>query len=211
MTGGEFVKGQWVDVKDTVDQWLEAQIVAIQSTPTGNLLFIHYNGWPSRWDEWIEANSERIQPLRTHTCQYLASPMQSPHLVVPCDFDGVRPPASHDLNEYILQALSFVEVAGGIVQEDPSGNSPAILDRIGRLMTDLASLIAGGHRPLDDSASVSSSLITNESGSSASSLQRPALQVPVMPSPFEVASVQPRALGPDIDIHVHAVYPPRRN
>ena len=31
------------------------------------LLLIHYNGWPHRWDEWIRSDSERIRPFRTRT------------------------------------------------------------------------------------------------------------------------------------------------
>ncbi len=31
------------------------------------LLLIHYNGWPHRWDEWIRGDSERIRPFRTRT------------------------------------------------------------------------------------------------------------------------------------------------
>eukprot|EP00542_Grammatophora_oceanica_P014596 CAMPEP_0194052248 /NCGR_PEP_ID=MMETSP0009_2-20130614/44637_1 /TAXON_ID=210454 /ORGANISM="Grammatophora oceanica, Strain CCMP 410" /LENGTH=799 /DNA_ID=CAMNT_0038699751 /DNA_START=137 /DNA_END=2535 /DNA_ORIENTATION=+ len=31
------------------------------------LLLIHYNGWPHRWDEWMRSDSERIRPFRTRT------------------------------------------------------------------------------------------------------------------------------------------------
>ena len=31
------------------------------------LLLIHYNGWPHRWDEWIRSDSERIRPFRVRT------------------------------------------------------------------------------------------------------------------------------------------------
>jgi len=31
------------------------------------LLLVHYNGWPHRWDEWIRSDSERIRPFRTRT------------------------------------------------------------------------------------------------------------------------------------------------
>ena len=31
------------------------------------LLLIHYNGWPHRWDEWIRSDSERLRPFRTRT------------------------------------------------------------------------------------------------------------------------------------------------
>ena len=92
-----------VDVKDTVDQWLEAQVVDLQDTPDGRILYIHYNGWPNRWDEWIKASSPRIQYLRTYTLQSLASPMQSPYPVIPCDAEEVQAPSIHSINDYIMQ------------------------------------------------------------------------------------------------------------
>eukprot|EP00980_Cylindrotheca_fusiformis_P007301 scaffold1525_cov142-Cylindrotheca_fusiformis.AAC.101 len=133
----EWYRGQWIDCRDTVNQWLEATIVEIlepddilppyqreeeeetsrlprhQRLPhvandpaisaadlegrrrlllepcepgdpdeeDGSLagfrrrrnndgvqmLLIHYNGWPHRWDEWIRSDSERIRPFRTRT------------------------------------------------------------------------------------------------------------------------------------------------
>ncbi|CAB9511258.1 Ubiquitin family [Seminavis robusta] len=126
-------RGQWIDVRDTVNQWLEATVVDIMTPDeilpakeendqgdAGNipilepatdpavsagdldgrrrlllepcdegdsddeggelagfrrrrtnggvqLLLIHYNGWPHRWDEWVRSDSERIRPFRTRT------------------------------------------------------------------------------------------------------------------------------------------------
>lgn len=31
------------------------------------LLKVHYNGWPHRWDEWIRSDSERIRPFRARS------------------------------------------------------------------------------------------------------------------------------------------------
>eukprot|EP00521_Asterionellopsis_glacialis_P007219 CAMPEP_0195288902 /NCGR_PEP_ID=MMETSP0707-20130614/5378_1 /TAXON_ID=33640 /ORGANISM="Asterionellopsis glacialis, Strain CCMP134" /LENGTH=741 /DNA_ID=CAMNT_0040348823 /DNA_START=869 /DNA_END=3090 /DNA_ORIENTATION=+ len=42
------------------------------------LLLIHYNGWPHRWDEWIRSDSERIRPFRTRTRHSSSSPYMSP-------------------------------------------------------------------------------------------------------------------------------------
>ncbi len=39
----KFYVGQWIDVKDTVSQWLEATIMDIDEV--NRRLFIHYNGW----------------------------------------------------------------------------------------------------------------------------------------------------------------------
>ena len=60
-------KGQWVDVKDTVEKWLEAQIIEVSDDK--KRVKIHYNKWGNRWDEWIETNSPRIMPFRYHTRQ----------------------------------------------------------------------------------------------------------------------------------------------
>jgi Ubiquitin family len=139
----QFYRGQWIDCRDTVNQWLEATVVAIaypneilpplenddRSTvalsfqPTTDpaiavadldgrrrlllepcdeaeseeqidgihyrrrdnnhsvqLLHVHYNGWPVRWDEWIRSDSERIRPfcVRTrHAGQYASPTVQS--------------------------------------------------------------------------------------------------------------------------------------
>lgn len=67
--------GQWIDAKDTIDQWLEAEITDIRE----NEIFIHYNGWGRRWDEWIDMNSQRLAPFRTYTVQSPYSMFMSPH------------------------------------------------------------------------------------------------------------------------------------
>ncbi len=76
-----FAPAQWVDVKDTVGEWLEAQVV--RSEPTR--LLVHYNGWGPRWDEWITVESGRVAPFRTHTVQSPSSPFLSPFPVTPPD------------------------------------------------------------------------------------------------------------------------------
>ena len=104
-----FFRGQWVDVKDTVDQWLEAQIVDIRQGSNGPQAYIHYNGWPNRWDEWIDVNSPRIQYFKTHTYQSLASPMHSPHPINLTEIiESLRNSAPIDVNECILQALGLL-------------------------------------------------------------------------------------------------------
>ena len=44
----------------------------------GEKAYIHYNGWGTRWDEWIEMSSPRIAMFRTHTVQASASNYLSP-------------------------------------------------------------------------------------------------------------------------------------
>ena len=70
------VKGQWVDVKDTVEQWLDAQVIEVSDDNT--MVKIHYNHWSTRWDEWIKTNSPRIMPFRYHTRQSILSNYHSP-------------------------------------------------------------------------------------------------------------------------------------
>lgn len=39
----QFYAGQWIDVKDTVQQWLEATVMTVDQNR--RLIFVHYNGW----------------------------------------------------------------------------------------------------------------------------------------------------------------------
>ena len=41
-------------------------------------VLIHYNGWPTRWDEWILFSSPRIAPFRSRTVHSVHSPFISP-------------------------------------------------------------------------------------------------------------------------------------
>ncbi|KAG6957966.1 hypothetical protein JG687_00009663 [Phytophthora cactorum] len=70
----QFFVGQWLDVKDTVNQWLESTVMAIAD---GKVL-IHYHGWPTRWDEWIDVESDRIAAFRTRTLHTQNTQRMSP-------------------------------------------------------------------------------------------------------------------------------------
>ena len=61
----KFEVGMWLDAKDTIDQWLEAQITDIRE----NQVFVHYNGWGVRWDEWVDKDSPRLAVFRSYTVQ----------------------------------------------------------------------------------------------------------------------------------------------
>lgn len=76
-------------MRDTIDQWLEAQVMEVRD----NKVFIHYNGWGNRWDEWIDKDSDRIALFRTHTIQNPKSHYLSP-------FPNVLPEMSaHQINQ----------------------------------------------------------------------------------------------------------------
>lgn len=69
-----FFVGQWLDVKDTVNQWLECTVMAVSA----DKVLVHYHGWPSRWDEWIDFDSDRIAAFRTRTLHTVTSSHLSP-------------------------------------------------------------------------------------------------------------------------------------
>ena len=70
----KFEVGMWLDVKDTIDQWLEAQVTQMRP----GQVYVHYNGWGARWDEWIDNDSPRIAVFRTYTVQNPKSIYLSP-------------------------------------------------------------------------------------------------------------------------------------
>ena len=76
----KFELGEWVDVKDTSNNWLEGQIINKRTLNNNKTqLLIHYNGWGVRWDEWIDQNSSRLAFFRTYTLQSLQSVLLSPN------------------------------------------------------------------------------------------------------------------------------------
>ena len=77
-----FIHG-WIECQDTSSKWYEAQIVDIElkDVTTGNSITsniasnvnrikVHFKGWDSKWDEWIDLNDEtskqRIGKLHTN-------------------------------------------------------------------------------------------------------------------------------------------------
>ena len=73
--------GEWVDVKDTIEQWLEAQVIQVRGTKA----YVHYNEWAPRWDEWIDFSSPRIRNLKVYTLQPPSSVFSSPYPGRACD------------------------------------------------------------------------------------------------------------------------------
>ena len=110
LTKTKYEVGQWVDVKDTIDQWLEAQVVQVRN----NQAFVHYNGWANRWDEWIDFSSPRIASfkylnffkIRTYTVQSPTSVFLSPYPSVACDINVEPQPRSIDSFYYMEKATS---------------------------------------------------------------------------------------------------------
>ncbi len=80
--------GDWIDVKDTIDVWLEAEVIDVDEKE--NLVLVHYNGWGKRWDEYLPINSPRIAQFRTHTVQNGYSFYMSPVPQSPLDGDASK-------------------------------------------------------------------------------------------------------------------------
>ena len=57
--------GDMIDALDTVNTWLEARVVDVNVKD--EQLYIHFDGWADRWNEWIPAKSKRLARYRTNT------------------------------------------------------------------------------------------------------------------------------------------------
>ena len=60
--------GDIIDVRDTEYIWCKATVeFVITSGLRSPLLYIHYEGWNRRYDEYIFMNSQRLCPLGTYS------------------------------------------------------------------------------------------------------------------------------------------------
>lgn len=71
----KFVLGQWIDIKETRGDWLEAQVIDIEA----DKIKVRYYLWQENNDEWLPTNSDRIDVLRSHTVQHANATFQSPY------------------------------------------------------------------------------------------------------------------------------------
>ncbi|OQS06218.1 ubiquitin family protein [Thraustotheca clavata] len=140
----QFYIGQWLDVKDTVNQWLEGTVLNTNETQ----VFIHYHGWPSRWDEWIDKNSNRLAAFRTRTLHSSTSNYLSPTPVVRQPTAQNQTPMRtllpriRDALEAILPHVntlaSFCERNENDSMAEASDIVAPLFDRVGRLLADAA-------------------------------------------------------------------------
>ncbi|KAK8816100.1 hypothetical protein WA556_001045 [Blastocystis sp. ATCC 50177/Nand II] len=144
--------GEWLDALDTVEKWLEATVYAV----SGEFVLVHYNGWPSTWDEWIHRNSPRLAPFRTHT-HFL--PVRSALCPDVISWSALAEPTGVDDPEAVVREVERVSLSlwGAIAStRRESGESEEawrerrrkayrelapLLDRVGRLSVDVASLL----------------------------------------------------------------------
>ena len=65
---GSIYLHRWIDAQDEYNKWYEAQIIEIHpSSP--QMIKVHYKGWKSKFDTWIdlESDPERARKLHTFT------------------------------------------------------------------------------------------------------------------------------------------------
>jgi hypothetical protein len=201
-TQRRFFRGQWIDVRDTVNQWLEATIVetvlpeeilsppapgqrhrrrgpttvpandpavsasdlsgrrrllleacgeeeheptlGIELDSNGDprffrqrdtndgvqLLLVHYNGWPHRWDEWIRSDSERIRLFRTRTRHPSNNLRISP---------TVQSPFSESPSTHFIQNRAIATSYEAAREQD---DRHALLPELARIMTVVNDLLS---------------------------------------------------------------------
>jgi hypothetical protein len=59
----KFAVGDLIDIEDNCPKWMIGRIIGAE----GTRFLVHYEGWSSKYDEWVEFGSGRIVPLHTHT------------------------------------------------------------------------------------------------------------------------------------------------
>merc|ERR1712154_544604 len=56
-------KYRWIDCQDEYNKWYEAQIIDI----SGNKIKVHYKGWKSKFDTWVDLENEPERARKLHT------------------------------------------------------------------------------------------------------------------------------------------------
>lgn len=60
-----FEQNDIIDAQDTVGKWYESTVVKVDEEK--KQILVHYNGWESRWDQWLDFTSDKVADLGTHT------------------------------------------------------------------------------------------------------------------------------------------------
>lgn len=149
-TKAHYKIGQWIDVKDTTNTWIEGQIIKTSE----NKGYVHYNGWDKIWDEWIDFSSSRISNFKTFTFPSTKSYFSSPYPSVICDSEELHQ-NSRSIDSFyyldicnrflkdIIPQIDYLvrikkrrgpdcEILFHILQLIP------LIDRIGRMMSDIS-------------------------------------------------------------------------
>eukprot|EP00466_Bigelowiella_natans_P012249 jgi/Bigna1/86001/estExt_fgenesh1_pg.C_70228 len=87
-----FYPNQWLDVMDTHNQWLEAQVIQVEDADDGESIYVHYKGWKDKFDERLDmgegsAVRHRVRPALTEFIQHPPRCDQRPELRVSVRLD----------------------------------------------------------------------------------------------------------------------------
>lgn len=63
---GSIKPGLWVDALDSINSWCASKIIDVDD----NLIKVHFDGWPHKWDEWMKITSYKVNPFRKHSVGY---------------------------------------------------------------------------------------------------------------------------------------------
>lgn len=82
-------------------------------------VFIHYNGWGQRWDEWIERDSSRLAVFRSYTVQNPKSNYLSPiPNIMPEQNQRIQQQyVEYSLSSTMSEVLTTVNKAMGLLSE----------------------------------------------------------------------------------------------
>jgi hypothetical protein len=64
--GPEIRPGLYLDSLDSINAWCLASITDVDE----NLIKVHFDGWPGKWDEWMKISSYKVAPFRKHSAGY---------------------------------------------------------------------------------------------------------------------------------------------
>eukprot|EP00826_Nyctotherus_ovalis_P013019 TRINITY_DN1347_c0_g2_i8.p1 TRINITY_DN1347_c0_g2~~TRINITY_DN1347_c0_g2_i8.p1 ORF type:complete len:435 (-),score=107.97 TRINITY_DN1347_c0_g2_i8:118-1326(-) len=209
--GIKYQLGQWIDVKDTINQWLEAQVIGLRA----NQVCVHYNGWGSQWDEWLDNGSPRIALFRSHTLQYSTSRYLCPSPNIPPDAETTEIPLYRsNLKQLLVQHMGILDKLRKMMgqfllleekgkKEQLAAQLAPLVDRAGRMLTEFGPHLM--HMALPQAIKDDGAENPEESNGVEGSLQ-----VPLIANSGDVALVTnllDRVLfgnTPTLELHVHS-------
>mmetsp|Transcript_642 Transcript_642/g.1035 ORF Transcript_642/g.1035 Transcript_642/m.1035 type:complete len:1191 (-) Transcript_642:65-3637(-) len=119
------------------------------------LLLIHYNGWPHRWDEWIRSDSPRIRPFRTRTRHRIMSTHASP--TPQAVFQAAPSTFIRDESDEVERAMLLPELQRVIASVNDVLSSVLPLEEEGEGRTGMTSSSSSSSLENDSSSAVDSS------------------------------------------------------
>eukprot|EP01084_Bolivina_argentea_P051984 95533_1 len=111
---GAIYLNRWIDCQDEYHKWYEAQITEIDPNSDHRKIKVHYKGWKSKFDTWIDLNNEPERARLLHTFTEKPAPLGEVELNIEtkCDCldstDKWYEATIVDMNEYLVR-IHYVE------------------------------------------------------------------------------------------------------